>query len=45
MSDFCFEEEACHVRDTIGEGAREVVNVCRMVKDGCNAARRMEPFL
>jgi hypothetical protein len=45
MSDFCFEDEACHVNVTIGEGARDVVKVCRIVNDGCNAASKIEPLL
>jgi hypothetical protein len=45
MSDFCFDDEACHVRFTIGEGARDVVSVWRIVKAGCNAANNMEPLL
>lgn len=31
MSDFCFDDEACHARERIGDGPREVVNVWRMV--------------
>ena len=45
MSDFCFADEACHARFTIGEGARDVDNVCKMVKDGCRATIRIDPFI
>jgi len=45
MSDFCLDEDACQVSVTIGDGARDVVRVCRMVKLGCNAANKMEPLL
>lgn len=34
MSDFCLVEEACHDKFAIGEGARGVVSVCKMVKLG-----------
>lgn len=34
MSDFCFDEEACHANVTIGDGPRDVVRVCKMVKVG-----------
>lgn len=44
ISDFCFEDEACHVSIAIGAGDREVFSVCRMVNCGCNAAKRIEPF-
>ena len=44
MSDFCLAEEACHARLTIGEGALAVVNVCKMVKAGCNDTIRIDPF-
>ena len=44
ISDFCFEDDACHASPVIGEGATEVVSVCRMVKDGNNEAIRIDPF-
>lgn len=44
MSDFCFVDDACHARFTIGEGARGVVNVCKIVKAGCRATTNIEPF-
>lgn len=44
MSDFCFEDEACQARLTIGEGDREVLRVCRIVKLGSRETMRMEPF-
>lgn len=44
ISDFCFVDDACQARLTIGEGARGVVNVCRMVKAGCRATMRIDPF-
>lgn len=45
ISDRCFVDDACHDRFTIGEGARGVVNVWRMVKEGCKATIKMEPFM
>ena len=55
MSDFCFVDEACQAKLTIGEGARWVVRVWRMVKlrlgpligfgtMGSSLTSRMEPF-
>ena len=34
ISDFCLEEEACQLRFVIGDGALEVVRVCKIVNDG-----------
>lgn len=45
MSDFCFEEEACHVNIAIGEGDLVVFRVWSIVNCGCSAANRIEPFL
>lgn len=45
MSDRCFVDDACHDRFTIGEGARGVVKVWRMVKEGCRATIKMEPLI
>lgn len=44
MSDFCREEEACHARVTIGDGALEVVKLCSIVNRGCSEAINMLPF-
>ena len=44
ISDFCLDDDACHARLTIGEGAREVVKVCKIVKEGCKATTRIDPF-
>lgn len=44
ISDFCFVEDACHAKFTIGEGARAVVKVCKIVKEGCKATIRIDPF-
>ena len=44
ISDFCFAEEACHARLTIGDGALEVVNVCNMVKVGCKDTIKIDPL-
>jgi hypothetical protein len=44
ISDFCFDDEPCHASPAIGEGARGVVSVWRMVNDGCSVAIRIEPF-
>lgn len=44
MSDFCFEEDACHVSIEMGEGDLAVLRVCRIVNCGCSAAKRMEPL-
>ena len=38
------DEEPCQARPAIGDGLRGVVRVCRMVKDGCRVAIRMEPL-
>ncbi len=45
MSDFCLVDEACQARLTIGEGARAVVRVCKMVKLGSRETIRIEPFI
>ena len=45
MSDFCLDEEACQVNVAIGEGPREVLKVCKMVKVGWRAANKIEPLL
>lgn len=45
ISDFCFEEEACQARFAIGDGARAVVKVCRIVKAGWRATMRIDPFM
>lgn len=34
MSDFCFDEDACQAKETMGDGARAVVKVCSIVKEG-----------
>lgn len=34
ISDFCREEEACHARVTIGDGALDVVKLCSIVNRG-----------
>lgn len=44
MSDFCLEDEACHAKVTIGEGALEVVKLCNIVNRGCNEAINILPF-
>ena len=44
MSDFCFDDDACHARPRIGDGARVVDRVWRIVKVGKSEAMRMEPF-
>jgi hypothetical protein len=44
MSDFCFDEEPCQANCMMGEGGRCVLSVCRIVKEGCNAAIKIEPF-
>lgn len=44
ISDFCLVDEACQANDTIGEGAREVVSVCKMVNVGCKFVISIEPF-
>ena len=45
ISDLCLDEDACHARFTIGDGARWVAMVCRIVKEGIKLAMRMDPFL
>lgn len=44
ISDFCFEEDACHVSIEMGEGDLVVFNVCKIVNCGCSAASRIEPL-
>jgi hypothetical protein len=44
ISDFCFDEDACHASEIMGDGPREVVNVCKMVKLGRRVAIKTEPF-
>lgn len=55
ISDFCFVDEACQARLTMGEGARWVVRVCKIVKPrfgpligfgtiGSSLTSRMDPF-
>ena len=52
ISDFCFVDEACQAKWTIGDGARAVVRVCSMVNlASCLGsmgdsmfAIRMDPF-
>jgi hypothetical protein len=44
MSVFCFDEEPCHDRPVILDGALDVVKVCNIVKAGCNVATNIEPF-
>jgi hypothetical protein len=45
ISERCFVDDACHDRLTMGDGARDVVKVWRMVKDGCSATIKMDPFM
>lgn len=44
ISDFCFEDDECHANVTIGDGAREVVKVCKGVKEGCRVAINIDPL-
>lgn len=44
MSDLCFAEDACQASDVMGDGAREVERVCRMVKLGCRVAINIDPL-
>ena len=44
MSDFCLDEDPCQASPAMGDGALGVVRVCKMLKDGCSVAMRMEPF-
>lgn len=44
MSDFCFDDEACHASETIGEGPLEVFNVCKTEKVGWRFAIKIDPF-
>ena len=44
MSVFCFDEDPCQARPVIRDGALVVVNVCRIVKEGCSVAISMEPL-
>ena len=44
ISDFCFDDDACHASEIIGDGPRDVVNVCKMVKIGRRVAIKIDPF-
>ena len=44
ISVFCFDEEPCHDKPVILDGALDVVNVCKIVKAGCNVATSIEPL-
>lgn len=44
MSDFCFDDEACHAKLTIGDGPLEVVKLWRIVNLGCKVAISNDPF-
>lgn len=44
ISDFCFDEEPCQESALMGEGARVVLSVCKIVNEGCSAAIRIEPL-
>jgi hypothetical protein len=44
ISDFCFDDDACHANDTIGDGPLEVVIVCKMVNVGRSVAISIDPF-
>jgi len=46
ISDFCFDEEACHARVVMVEGCTDVVvRVCNIVNAGDSAAMSTEPLL
>jgi hypothetical protein len=45
ISVFCFDDDPCQASPVIRDGALVVVNVCNIVKDGCNVAIRIEPFI
>lgn len=34
ISDFCFDEEACHANPIIGDGPRDMLNACKMLNVG-----------
>lgn len=44
MSDFCRADEACQARVTMGDGALEVLRLCKIVNLGCKVAMIREPF-
>lgn len=44
MSVFCLDDDPCHARPVILDGALVVVKVCRMVNDGCNVAIKIDPL-
>lgn len=44
ISDFCFAEDACHASEMMGDGNRDEVKVCKMVKLGKREAMRIDPF-
>lgn len=44
MSDFWRDDEACHDTVTIGDGALEVLRLCKIVNLGCSVAIKSDPF-
>lgn len=44
MSDFCFVEDACHAKWAMGDGARGMGRVCRMVNAGRRETSSMDPL-
>lgn len=44
MSVFCFDDDPCHAKPVIFEGALLVFRVCKIVKDGCRVAISIDPF-
>lgn len=44
ISDFCFDEEACQASEVMGDGPRDEVKVCKMVKIGRRVDIKMDPF-
>ena len=45
ISDFCFEDDPCQASLLSGDGARFVLKVCRIVKEGCRVAINIDPFI
>lgn len=44
MSDFCRDDDACQLNETMGEGPLDVVKLCKIVNLGCKVAMSKEPF-
>ena len=44
ISDFWREDDACQASVTMGDGALDVLRLCKIVNLGCSVAMIREPF-